>query len=108
MYKPNPTFPLALSGLLGQSAGLTGLGLLNIPYYGPYYPYYGPRKWIAVRPRFEEFHRNMLLTPRQIHDRFIKRSGVVGRLNRSELADASASGDQTKAVDTRITNESPR
>jgi hypothetical protein len=75
MNNPSPTLTSALSLILGQSVGLTGLRVQNAPYYGPY-------KWIAVRPRFEEFHRNLALTPRQQLDGMVKRDGVVGCLNR--------------------------
>ena len=75
MNNPNPTLPSALSLMLGQSVGLTGLRLQNVPYYGPY-------KWIAVQPRFEQFHRNLALTPVQFKDGITKREGVVGCLNR--------------------------
>jgi hypothetical protein len=42
----------------------------------------GPRQWIAVRQRFEEFSGNLVLTPRQFIDGMTKRNGVVGCLNR--------------------------
>lgn len=45
--------------------------------------YYGlPLKWIAVRQRFEQFHRNLLLTVPQHADAITKRNGVVRCLNR--------------------------
>lgn len=39
-------------------------------------------KWIAVRQRFEQFHRNLALTALQQRDAYTKRAGVVGCLNR--------------------------
>ena len=39
-------------------------------------------KWIAVRQRFEQFHRNLSLTALQQQDADTKRAGVVGCLNR--------------------------
>jgi hypothetical protein len=39
-------------------------------------------KWIAVRQRFEQFHRNLSLTVLQRQDANTKRAGVVGCLNR--------------------------
>jgi hypothetical protein len=55
--------------------GLWGQAFQNVPYFGP-------RKWIAVRQRFEQFHGDLILTPRQFVDGMTKRSGVVGCLNR--------------------------
>lgn len=39
--------------------------------------------WIAVRQRFEHFHKNLLLTPLQHVDGVTKRNGVVNCLNRN-------------------------
>jgi hypothetical protein len=41
-----------------------------------------PRWWIAVRQRFEQFHRNLALTETQFSDGFTKRNRVVACLNR--------------------------
>jgi tRNA nucleotidyltransferase (CCA-adding enzyme) len=60
---------------LGLGLGLSGLPIQNLPYSGPL-------KWIAVRQRFEEFHSNVSLTPRQRQDGMTKRNGVVDCLNR--------------------------
>jgi hypothetical protein len=62
--------PLVLFSLLGQHGGLGGL------------PYIPPQRWIAVRPRFEQFHRKLLVTDLQRADGLTKRNGVVGALNR--------------------------
>lgn len=64
-----------LGQMTNSGSGLPGLGLQNVPYYGPY-------KWIAVRPRFEEFNRDLALTGPQQRDGVTKRDGVVGCLNR--------------------------
>lgn len=58
----------------GAGLGLLGLSGLNVPYYGPY-------KWIAVRSRFEQFHRNLFLTADQFLDGMTKRGEVVACLN---------------------------
>jgi hypothetical protein len=42
-----------------------------------------PRHWIAVEQRFEQFHRNLSLTPPQWMDGVGKRAGVVNCLNRA-------------------------
>jgi Second Messenger Oligonucleotide or Dinucleotide Synthetase domain len=39
-------------------------------------------RWIAVRPRFEQFNRELALTARQETDAWTKWTGVVGSLNR--------------------------
>ena len=41
-----------------------------------------PSSWIAVRKRFDLFHRNLSLTALQQQDAKTKRAGVVGCLNR--------------------------
>lgn len=38
--------------------------------------------WIAVRQRFQQFHNDLSLTPRQFADGLTKRNGVVNCLNR--------------------------
>lgn len=62
--------------------GLLGQGLPRL---------YAPplSKWIAVRQRFEQFHRDLLLTPLQLRDGNTKRAGVVGCLNRHYYGSAS-------------------
>lgn len=42
-----------------------------------------PSRWVAVRQRFTEFHRNLGLTPLQKLDGYTKRSNVVSCLNRA-------------------------
>jgi Second Messenger Oligonucleotide or Dinucleotide Synthetase domain len=87
---------LALAGLLGaqppttspfasppsQYNGLGNLGLASL-LGAP------PLRWIAVRQRFEQFHRNLLLTALQQVDGLTKRGGVVGCLNRHYYGVAS-------------------
>lgn len=67
---------------LATGLGLLGVGGLNVPYLGPY-------RWIAVQPRFEQFHGNLSLTPRQFLDGMTKRRSVVGCLNRHYYGSAS-------------------
>lgn len=45
-----------------------------------------PSPWVAVRRRFEEFHRNLGLTPLQWSDGHTKAAGVVSCLNRRYYA----------------------
>jgi hypothetical protein len=45
--------------------------------------------WIAVRQRFEQFHRNLAPTPIQSQDAVTKRSGVVSCLNRHYYSSSS-------------------
>jgi len=71
----SPFVPVTNGGLLGQ-----GLPSLYTP---------PPPKWIAVRQRFEQFHRNLSLTTLQLQDGLTKRAGVVGCLNRHYYASAS-------------------
>jgi hypothetical protein len=73
-----------LSALSSPSAayGLGGLALPHPPYYGPY-------KWIAVRPRFEQFNKDLALTGLQQADGLKKRAGVVNCLNREYYGTAS-------------------
>ncbi|MDS4055366.1 SMODS domain-containing nucleotidyltransferase [Accumulibacter sp.] len=65
------------SPLLSQATGLAALAapsaltIANLP------------RWIGVRQRFEQFHRNLGLTPLQQLDGHTKREGVVSCLNRS-------------------------
>jgi hypothetical protein len=59
--------------------GLLGLASLNSP-RSLAQP--ASTQWIAVTQRFEDFHRNVALTPSQRLDGQTKRSGVVGCLNR--------------------------
>lgn len=47
-------------------------------------------KWIAVRQRFEQFHRNLSLTVLQQQDANTKYAGVVGCLNRCYYGTTSA------------------
>lgn len=59
-----------LSSLSGPYGGLNSLSYAAAP------------MWIAVRERFEQFHRNLALTPPQRQDGLTKRNGVVSCLNR--------------------------
>ena len=75
-------FPFA--SLLSQSLGLySGLAQHTI-LAGVLSPlaYQASPMWIAVRQRFQQFHRNLLLTPLQSLDGLTKRNGVVNCLNR--------------------------
>lgn len=58
-----------------------GLGLLSVAQAAP--------QWIAVRQRFEQFHRNLALTELQHQDGVTKRAGVVACLNRSYYGTSS-------------------
>lgn len=60
-----------------QATLLGGLSSLN-----PLVPY-PVRRWIGVQQRFEQFHRNLRLTPLQVADGHTKRAGVVSCLNRA-------------------------
>lgn len=67
-------FPVFHGDLVPQTllgGGLNGLSYGNSP------------MWIAVRQRFQQFHRNLLLTPLQRQDGLTKRNGVVNCLNRN-------------------------
>ena len=64
-----------LPSLSGPYGGLGGLMRRSLPYYGPY-------KWIAVHPRFEQFNRDLALTVLQRLGGLTKRNGVVSCLNR--------------------------
>ena len=69
---------LSLLGLHGGLASQTLLGGgLN------FLSYANSPMWIAVYQRFEQFHRNLLLTPLQRQDGLTKRNGVVNCLNRN-------------------------
>ncbi len=68
----------SLSSLLGgsiQSGGITGYGVSPTPQVFPH-------QWIAVRPRFTQFSKELVLTPLQQVDGSTKAGGVVGCLNR--------------------------
>lgn len=67
------SLPASAFGLRGQPPTSTLLGL--------YAPATSPM-WIAVRQRFEQFHRNLGLTPPQQQDGLTKYFGVVSCLNR--------------------------
>ena len=45
--------------------------------------------WIAVRQRFEQFHRDLLLTNAQVTDGFSKQKGVRQSLQRAYYGQAS-------------------
>jgi hypothetical protein len=47
-------------------------------------------KWIAVRPRFEQFHRNLALTQNQQQDALTIYTGVVSCLNRNYYGTSSS------------------
>lgn len=68
----------ALSSLLRPYGGLLRRGLYDLAYL----PLPPPLKWVAVRQRFEQFHRNLALTPLQRQDGLTKRNGVISCLNR--------------------------
>lgn len=76
---------------------LSALSLLGSPAHRsqPWQPLpglYTPAlpKWIAVRQRFDLFHRNLSLTSLQQQDAPTKRSGVIGCLNRHYYGTSSA------------------
>jgi hypothetical protein len=46
-------------------------------------PTYRSLRWIALEQRFAQFHRDLLLTPRQWLDGVNKRAGVVNCPNRA-------------------------
>jgi Second Messenger Oligonucleotide or Dinucleotide Synthetase domain len=62
----------------GYSLG-PGLGVLG---FLPKIRYSVPLKWVAVQQRFEQFHRNLALTPAQFLDGITKGIGVAACLNR--------------------------
>lgn len=68
---PHPGLPGGLASQTLLGGGLNRLSYGNSP------------MWIAVRQRFEQFHRNLLLTPLQRQDGITKRNGVVNCLNRN-------------------------
>jgi hypothetical protein len=61
-----------LPNLSGRSSGLS---------FSPL-PTTAPHAWIAVRPRFEQFNKELGLTSLQQDDGFTKAGGVLGCLNR--------------------------
>jgi hypothetical protein len=71
-----PTFNSGLASLFvpGSPPAFTPFASLT--------PSTTPFPWIAVRQRFEQFHRELLLTPLQTQDGQTKRAGVVNCLNR--------------------------
>ncbi len=68
---------------LNSLIALGGLPVLSPP------PTYQLHCWAAVRQRFEQFHRNLALTPLQFQDGYTKRAGVVNCLNRAYYGTAS-------------------
>jgi SMODS domain-containing protein len=56
-----------------------------------------PHQWIAVWPRFAQFHRNVLLTQQQRTDAATKRGNVVSCLNRAYY-DTSSQSDHSFLV----------
>jgi len=52
-----------------------------------------PSQWIAVRPRFTEFHKSLTLTELQLADGRRKSAGVVSCLNRAYYASNSETGN---------------
>jgi Second Messenger Oligonucleotide or Dinucleotide Synthetase domain len=76
----------SLNSLLGiQSPTEYSLGMLarGLSIATPPPQILPPHKWIAVWPRFAQFHRNVLLTQQQRTDAFTKRGSVVSCLNRA-------------------------
>ncbi|TAM00339.1 MAG: nucleotidyltransferase [Paraburkholderia sp.] len=76
---PASANPVPLNSLIA----LSGLPVIPPP------PMYRLPNWAAVRQRFEQFHRNLALTPLQQRDGFAKRAGVVNCLNRAYCGTAS-------------------
>lgn len=70
--------------LLAQLFSRTPGGLLGVPSLN-----ISPPQWVAVRQRFEQFHRNLALTFLQRQDGLIKRDGVISCLNRHYYGSAS-------------------
>lgn len=64
----------AISSQLSSLGALASLYTLASP---------TPLRWIAVQQRFEQFHRNLELTPLQYADGHTKRRSVVSCLNRA-------------------------
>ncbi|MDN7177803.1 hypothetical protein M0D69_07170 [Caballeronia sp. SEWSISQ10-4 2] len=86
-----------LNGLLSLDSVLTppypqnfGLGtsIASLNVLGTL-PAYRPINWIAVRQRFEQFHRNLALTQMQWLDGINKRANVVSCLNRAYYGTSS-------------------
>lgn len=75
---------------MGLSASLFGLHRTPTTptLFGSHAPATSPM-WIAVRQRFEQFHRNLGLTPPQQQDGLTKYYGVVSCLNRRYYGSAS-------------------
>jgi hypothetical protein len=81
---PRPTAgSISALGLLHPPAAANALATLAFPQQSQYH------RWIAVRPRFTQFHGNLELTPLQIADGVRKRAGVVSCLNRAYYGTAS-------------------
>lgn len=74
MNSLNPLASPQLSALSGLYGNLYGLTPAPLPPVG--------MQWVAVRQRFQQFHENLSLTPRQSLDGMTKRTGVVNCLNR--------------------------
>jgi hypothetical protein len=70
----NPLSPPYSSALQNLLAAPNLASLVPLPALGI--------QWIAVRQRFQQFHANLLLTPKQFQDGMTKRNGVVNSLNR--------------------------
>lgn len=66
-----------MSGLLYPNTGGLATAILSAPSVTP------ALRWIGVRQRFEQFHRNLALTPLQQLDGYTKRASVVSCLNRA-------------------------
>jgi hypothetical protein len=65
----------------------TAFSSLNAPLVSPL-PLPG-LQWIAVRQRFDQFHKSLALTPPQFVDGVTKRNGVVSCLNRQYYGSSS-------------------
>lgn len=72
----------SLLGLLSSPPSNLALGGLPLSQAAP--------QWIAVRQRFEQFHRNLALTELQYQDGLTKRAGVVACLNRNYYGTSSS------------------
>jgi hypothetical protein len=79
---------LALLGAPPRAPAGLGLGLLG-GLLAPPVVSSGPSNWVAVWPRFETFHQNILLTPPQVRDGRTKFAGVVAALNAHYYGSAS-------------------
>ncbi|HEY6456492.1 MAG TPA: hypothetical protein VIY90_14560 [Steroidobacteraceae bacterium] len=96
----NPPHPVGLLSALARSPEPPRANtLLGLSLFAPPSPaarlaaaptsYPWPHKWIAVRPRFTEFHKNLALTPLQSADGMKKRAGVVSCLNNAYYGTSS-------------------